>query len=166
MRQMKNLRLKEIGLIGLIVGLLIVGGFFVGNHIKMANLDPQIVMAAVTNPSPGSPGYIMDNLPIPGNYTTGTVTNKVRFKMPWPATLIGVSGICRTVGGASTMTVDVTEGGTTVLSTPLAINATTVAEAVITDTTIADEATIGITTRVSGTGTFVDPTVQLIFKRK
>ena len=164
--KLKSLQLKEIALIGLIACLVVAGGFFVGSHIKMADLDPQIVMAAVTNPSPGSPGYMMVNLPLPGSYTVATTTNKVRFKMPWPATLLGVSGVYRTGGIESTMTVDVTEAGTTCLSTPLLINSTSVTEGIITDSAIADEATIAINLVVAGSGTFLDPTVQLIFKRK
>jgi len=163
--KMKSLRIKEIGLIGLIVGVLIFGALFVGNHIKTAHLDPQILMAAVVNPSPASPGYMMVNLSIPGTQTSGgvigTKTNVSRFKMPWPATFLGVSGIYR-VGG--TISIDVTEAGSSLLSTPLVLNSTTAAEGVISDSAIADEALIGINI-VAGSLCY-DPTVQLIFKRK
>jgi hypothetical protein len=164
--KMKNLRLREIGLIGLIVALLVMGSLFVGNQIKVAKFDPRVVMAAVVNPSPASPGYMMVNLSIPGTQTSGgvigTKTNVSRFKMPWPATLLAVSGIYRT-GGA--ITVDVTENGSSVLSIPLLINSTTAAsEGVISDSAIADEALIGINI-VAGALCY-DPTVQLIFKRK
>jgi len=163
--KLKSLRFREIGLIGLIVGLLVIGGLFAGNHIKMAKLDPAILEAAVTNPSPASPGYMMVNLSIPGTQTSGgvigTKTNVSRFKMPWPATLLSVSGIYR-VGGA--ISVDVTEAGSSVLTTALVLNSTTAAEGVISDSVIADEALIGINI-VAGELCY-DPVVQLIFKRK
>jgi hypothetical protein len=163
--KLKSLKFREIGLIAMIVGLLIMGGLFVGNHIKTAQLDPRVVMAAVTNPSTASPGYMMVNLPIIATLTTGTTNNIVRFKMPWPATLLGVSGVYRAAVGANLWTVDVLEAGSSVLTVPLVINSTSVTEGVISDSTIADEATIGI--RLVGTGNSIyDPTVQLIFKRK
>ena len=162
---MKSLKFREKSLLAFIVIGLIGLGLFVGSFRQVARLDSD-VMAAVQNPSPASPGYIMNVLPITGSYTTGGITGKVRFKMPWPATLIGISGIYRSGGISSTMSVDITEGGVSCLDTPLLINSTSCSEGVITDTAIADEAMISINTLVSGTGTFVDPTLQLIFKRK
>ncbi len=120
-------------------------------------------MAAVSNPSPASPGYSMVVLSVVSDITT-TVTNLIRFKMPWPATLVGVSAIVRdqTAGGVATL--DVTEGGVSVLSSPISLSSSAVTEGTISDSAIADEATIGITLTVSS-GTWTDPTVQLNFKR-
>ncbi len=165
MKQIKSLRMKEVWLIALVLAVLIGAGFFASDHIKMAKLDPQALMAAVANPSPASPGYMMVNLPIPGTQTSngviGTKTGVIKFKMPWPATLISVSGIYR-VGGA--VTIDVTEAGSSVLSTPLVLNSTTVTEATISDSAIADESIISIDHTVPAVA--YNPTVQLIFKRK
>jgi len=170
---MKNLRgrtlVEALLLISIVIGLIALGSFL-SDFRKEANLD-NYAMADVSNPSTASPGYMMVNIPLTpnstnGNYGMGTNTNKVRFKMPWPATLLGVSGIYRTGGAPASMTIDVTEAGTTCLSTPLVINSTSASEGVITDSAIADEATIGITTVVTTGTALYDPMVQLIFKRK
>ncbi len=129
---------------------------------QASRLDNE-AMAAVSNPSPASPGYFMVVLSVTSDITA-TVTNMARFKMPWPATLIGVSAIVRnqTAGGVATL--DVTEGGVSVLSSPISLSSSAVTEGTISDSAIADEATIGITLTVSS-GTWTDPTVQLDFKR-
>lgn len=168
MRKLKGLTLVEcLILIVVIVGL--VGlGTFLSDFQKAARYDAE---AATTNPSTASTGYWTLAIPLTGTTSggalgMGTLTNKVRFKMPWPATLIGASAIYRTGGSTSGQTVDVTEAGTSVLSTPIVMNSTTVTEGTISDAAIADEAVIGITTVVTSTTAVSDPTVQLIFKRK
>jgi len=170
---MKNFRgrslIEALILISIVIALVVLGSFL-SDLRKMARID-NLAMAAVTNPTTASPGYMMVNIPLvanstEGNYGMGTKTNKVRFKMPWPATLLGVSGIYRTGGAPAGMTIDVLEAGTSCLSVPLVINSTTAAEGVITDSAIADEAMIGITTVVTTATALYDPMVQLIFKRK
>ena len=131
-----------------------------------AKLDPAILEAATTNPSPASPGYWTNVLSIPGSYTsTSVMTNIARFTAPWPATLIGFQAIAAT-SGTGTMTVNFKEAGTTVLSTPVSINTLSVAEAVISDSAIADEALMSIDLAITSGGTWTNPTIQIIWKRK
>lgn len=167
MNQIKNLRLREIGLIVLIMSFLLIGGLFVGGQIKTAKLDPVLVAQAATeNPSPGSPGYWTTILPIMGSFTsTSAMSNIVSFKSPWDATLMGFQAIAQTSGSGG-MTVNFKEAGTTVLSTPVAINTKTVAEAVVSDASIADEALMSIDLAITSGGTWKNPTVQIIWKRK
>ena len=165
---MKKVRLIQ-SLILILVMLAGAYGLIQLDHGRIvANLDPSVktAMAATTNPSPGSTGYWTNVLSIPGSYTsTGTYTNEVRFKMPWPATLLGFQAICKTTG-AGGMTANFKEAGTTVLTTPLSFKSTTVAEGVISDSSIADEATISIDLAVTGGGTWTNPTIMIIWKRK
>jgi integrin beta 8 len=80
--------------------------------------------------------------------TTGT--NKVRFRMPFAATLLAVRANVNTAPTDSTLIVDINEGGTSVLGTKLSIDAgettstTADAAATITDTALADDAVISI----------------------
>ena len=103
---------------------------------------------------------------ISGQYTAST-TAVVRFTLPYKAKLIGVSSTARASGGTSpTLTVDVKSGGTTVLSTPTAITAGTVAESVITVSTLADEASITVDLAITGTSpTWNDITILLTVVR-
>src|SRR4030043_314772 len=129
-----------------------------------AKLDPAILEAATTTPSPASPGYWTNVLCIPGSYTsTSAMTGMATFKAPWPATLIGFQAIAKT-SGTGTMTVNFKEAGTTMLSTPVSINTLTVAEAVISDTAIADEAAMSIDFAITSGGAWANPTIQIIWK--
>ena len=80
--------------------------------------------------------------------TTGTA--KVTFHMPYAFTLTGVKAGVTTAPVGSTITVDINEGGTTILSTKLTIDAsektsaTAAAAAVISDTGLASDALITI----------------------
>jgi len=81
--------------------------------------------------------------------TTGTA--KVTFRMPYAFTLTGVRASLTTAGsGTGTTTFDINEGGTTVLSTKLTIDATektsttAAAAAVISDSALADDAEITV----------------------
>ncbi len=163
MKQIRRLKLKEKWLLGSMAVMLAIVSFLVLSSRKVAVLDSE-VMAAVTNPSPGSPGYMMVNLPIPGSWTANQ-TNIVRFKMPWPATLLGFSAIVRNTGSTGAMTVDMTEAGSSVLGAAIAVHEHQVTEATISDSVIADEALVGVTFAITA-GTWSDPTVQMIFKRK
>ena len=163
---MKKMRLFQ----ALILIVLILAGIY--GLIQMdkgritAPFDPRVLMAATTNPSPASPGYWTNVLCIPGSYTsTSAMTGMATFKAPWPATLIGFQAIAKT-SGTGTMTVNFKEAGTTVLSTPVAINTLTVAEAVISDAAIADEAAMSIDFAITSGGTWTNPTIQIIWKRK
>jgi hypothetical protein len=80
--------------------------------------------------------------------TTGT--NKVRFRMPYAATLLSVRANVNTTPTGSTLIVDINEAGTSVLGTKLSIDATETSSttaasaATITDSSLADDAEISI----------------------
>lgn len=95
------------------------------------------------------------------NLTTGA--GKVAFRMPWPMTLTAVRASVATAPTGSALTVDINEGGTSILSTKLTIDAgektstTAAAPAVISDAALADDAEItididGIGSTVAGAG--------------
>ena len=166
MKQIRSLRFREKILLAMVVMMLIGAGLFVGSLRQTAVLDNE-VMAAVTNPSPGSPGYMMTVIPIAATINSTTDgTGLYRFKMPWPATLVGASAIVKTTGSGNTVTIDVTEAGTSVLSSAITANESTVTEGTISDSAIADEAVIGIDVTVSTSTNATYPAVQLNFKRK
>jgi hypothetical protein len=82
------------------------------------------------------------------NLTTGTA--KVTFRMPYAMTLSSVRASVNTAPTGSTLIVDINEGGSTILSTKLSIDAseltstTAASAAVISDTGLADDAEITI----------------------
>ncbi len=88
--------------------------------------------------------------------TTGTA--KVTFRMPFAMTLTAVRANLATASSSGTPTVDINEGGTTILSTKLTIDAneltstTAATAAVISDSALADDAEITIDIDVAGTG--------------
>jgi hypothetical protein len=77
-------------------------------------------------------------------------TNRVRFRMPFAATLLAVRASVNTAPTGSTLVVDINEGGTSVLGTKLSIDATefssttAASAATITDSSLADDAEISI----------------------
>jgi hypothetical protein len=80
--------------------------------------------------------------------TTGTA--KATFRMPYAFTLTAVRASVTTAPTGSTLVIDINEGGTSILSTKLSIDAsektstTAATPAVISDTSIADDAEITI----------------------
>lgn len=76
--------------------------------------------------------------------TTGTA--KLTFRMPFAMTLTGVKAEVTTAPTGSTLIIDINEGGTTILSTKLSIDATektsatAATAAVISDTSLANDA--------------------------
>lgn len=80
--------------------------------------------------------------------TTGTA--KATFRMPYAFTLTGVRASVTTAPTGAVLTVDINEGGTTILSTKLTIDATektsttAATPPVISDTALADDAEITI----------------------
>jgi hypothetical protein len=81
--------------------------------------------------------------------TTGT--GKITFRMPYAMTVTGVRASVTTAqGSGSTLTVDINEAGTTILSTKLTIDnsektsTTAASAAVISDTALADDAEITV----------------------
>lgn len=88
--------------------------------------------------------------------TTGTA--KVTFRMPFAFTLTEVRASLATASSSGTPTFDINEGGTTILSTKLTIDAnektstTAATPAVISDTSLADDAEMTIDVDTAGTG--------------
>lgn len=88
--------------------------------------------------------------------TTGTA--KKTFRMPFAFTLTSVRANLSTASSSGLPTIDINEGGTTILSTKLTIDAnektstTAATAAVISDTSLADDAEITIDVDVAGTG--------------
>lgn len=88
--------------------------------------------------------------------TTGTA--KLTFRMPHAMTVTEVRANLNTASSSGTPTVDINEGGTTILSTKLTIDSgettstTAATPAVISDANLADDAEITIDIDVAGTG--------------
>lgn len=88
--------------------------------------------------------------------TTGTA--KTTFRMPHSMTVTAVRASLTTVSSSGTPTFDINDGGTTILSTKLTIDAsektstTAATPAVISDPDLADDAEITIDVDVAGTG--------------
>lgn len=88
--------------------------------------------------------------------TTGTA--KVTFRMPHAMTVSAVRASVNTVSSSGVVTVDINEGGTTILSTKLNIDAsektslTAATPPVISDSALADDAEITIDIDAAGTG--------------
>ena len=89
--------------------------------------------------------------------TTGTA--KATFRMPYALTVTGVRANVNTAPVGSTIIVDINDGGTTILSTKLTIDAsekpstTAAVPPVISDTALADVAEITIDIDQIGSGT-------------
>jgi hypothetical protein len=106
-----------------------------------------------------------DNLPVTIGIAVGdetstitTGTAKTTFRMPHAMTVTAVRASLTTESSSGTPTVDINEGGTTILSTKLTIDAnektstTAATPAVISDSALADDAEITIDIDVAGTG--------------
>lgn len=142
----------------------IVESIVAGSGISVNNADPANPVVSATGGGGG--GSTTTAIPIAVSdettaLTTGTA--KVTFRMPFAFTLTGVRASVTTAPTGSVLTVDINEGGASILSTKLTIDAgektsTTAATApVISDTALADDAefTIDIDTvgsTVAGAG--------------
>lgn len=88
--------------------------------------------------------------------TTGTA--KVTFRMPFAMTLTSVRASLTTASSSGLPTINIKENGTTILSTKITIDATeltsqtAVTAPVISDSALADDASITIDIDVAGTG--------------
>jgi len=135
----------------------------------IANLAPQTITSvngatgAVIVPHPIGVACSDETTAI----TTGTA--KATFRMPHAFTVTGVRASLSTAQtSGSIFTVDINEGGTTILSTKLTIDngektsATAATAAVISDTTLADDAEITIDVDQVGDGTAKGLKVWLI----
>ncbi len=123
--------------------------------------------AATTNFSPSSPGVYVVPFLISGQ-RTATATTVIAFDLPFPSTLVSVQATARVSGGTSpTLTVDVLEDGTSVLSSAISVTAGTVSFGTVSDAAIADEATVTIDLAIGGSSpTWDDISVVLILLRK
>lgn len=126
---------------------------------------PLPALAATTN-YPPSAAVLVVPFHLSGQYTA-TATGVVKFKLPFKAKVLSVQANARASGGTTpTLTVDVLNGSTSMLSAPISITAGTVAEGTITTATHADESTINVNLAITGTSpTWNDITVVLTVLR-
>jgi hypothetical protein len=120
--------------------------------------------AATTNVSVQAPDVVAFPFLVAGQ-RTATQTAVVRFKLPFPAQVLGVSATARVSGGTTpTLTIDVMDDGVSVLTTPVTVTGGAVAEASLDSTkiTIGDESVITINTAIGGTSPTWDDICVLI----
>lgn len=118
-----------------------------GSGITVDNTDPAnpVVTATASAPTTAIPIAVSDESTA---LTTGPA--KVTFRMPFGFTLTGLRGSLTTAPTGSVLTVDINEGGTSILSTKLTIDAgektsvTAATAPVISNSTLADDAEITI----------------------
>ena len=112
---------------------------------------PTTVSAETKNYSEVVTGVQIISMPIMGQYTS-TRTGLITFQIPFKAKVLGVSAKARASSGTTpTLSVDIKEDGVSILSTPLWLTSTSVSEATISDTTLADESTITLDLAIGGT---------------
>ena len=110
-----------------------------------------LAFAATTNYSVAVPGVVLLPIHLPGQYTADEASTAA-YKLPFAATVVGVSATCRASGGTTpTLGIDINEDGTTILSADISVTAGAVAEGTLADTALADEATITVDFDVGGT---------------
>lgn len=109
----------------------------------------------------GAPRLITETLVIAVSDETTAITTgtaKVTFRMPWAMTVTSVRASLTTASSSGTPTIDINEGGTSILSTKLTIDAnektstTAATAAVISDSLLADDAEMTIDIDTAGTG--------------
>ena len=117
--------------------------------VSVVTLDAA--RAATQNLSVATPGVVLLPVHIQGQHTA-SVTAAARIKLPFPAKVLGVTAAARASGGTSpTLTVDVLDDGTSVLSAPISVTAGAVAEGTVTSTAIADESVVTVNLAIGGT---------------
>ena len=123
------------------------------------------LFAATPNPSPASPGYYMMTLHF-DSQLTATVADKAQWKQPWPSELVAIKCSGRAFGGTSPTFTWTLQEGAGAAATCAPTTAATEVEGTITDSAIADEASMTLDYASAGTSpTADDMTVILIFKR-
>lgn len=123
--------------------------------------------AATSNPSPASPGYTPMVIPIMGSYSSAH-TGIVKWKAPAGYRLMHASATARESSGTNpTLTVNLKQASTALFTTPVAVTAGSIADAVLTAAPkIPDEATVSIDLATGGTDpVWRDITVFLLLKR-
>jgi len=113
------------------------------------------------------PGVVTIPIQLSGQYTTNT-TAVARFAMPFKARVIGVSASARASGGTSpTLTVDLQDDGTSVLSAPVGVTAGSVSEGTIANPLVADESVMTVNLAIGGTSpTWDDITILITVVRQ
>lgn len=129
--------------------------------IADANVTAAKLASAAVTAAKIAAGAIVDVIivSVVGETTTLTTgTAKRTFRMPYGFVLTAVRASLTTVSSSGTPTVDINEGGTSILSTKLTIDAnektstTAATAAVISDAALADDAEITVDIDVAGTG--------------
>jgi hypothetical protein len=123
--------------------------------------------AATPNPSPSSVGYQTVVIPVLGTYSSTSIT-PVSFKIPFRYRVLSASATARAVTGTNpTLTVDVKSAGTSVFSSPVAVTAGSIADAVLSASPLlTDEGTISVILAAGGTAPkWKDVTILLALKR-
>jgi len=129
---------------------------------------PGISKAATTNYSEVITGIQI--VPLTFSRTITATATPITFRIPFKAQVIGVSAhakVLDSADGNETYTVDIKEGGTSILSSALSLAAqNTLYEAAVSDTSIADEATVTVVVTLGGTTpSLTDLTVLLTIRR-
>lgn len=118
--------------------------------IAMLALFLPPAMAATPNYSQAVAGVEVIPIQLSGQYTAN-VTAVTRFALPFPARVVGVSASARASGGTSpTLTVDLLDDGTSILSSPVSVTAGSVAEATISTAAVADESVMTVNLAIGG----------------
>ena len=119
--------------------------------LAWALVAPAPELRAATPNYPLGVGVEMITFHVSGQYTA-TTAGVVKFLMPFKAKLLGFSANARASGGTSpTLTVDLKQGATSMLTAPVSLTAATPAEATLASTAIADESTISMDFAITGT---------------
>lgn len=128
-----------------------VGGIFVDSStidFTYSDATPSITASVIASAVKPTESLIIACSDETTAITTGTA--KVTFRMPYAFTLSAVRASVTTAPTGSTIIIDINEGGATILSTKLSIDAsektstTAASAAVISDTSLADDAEITI----------------------
>lgn len=140
---------------------------FISAVILSLAIFSATVFAATPNYSPAVPGVVVIPVQLSGQYTTST-TAVSRFALPFAARVVGVSASARASGGTTpTLTVDVLDDGTTLLSAPVSVTAGAVAEGTVSVPVVADESVVTLNLAIGGTTpTWDDITVFLTVVRQ
>lgn len=118
--------------------------------------------AATPNYSVAVPGVQVIPIQLSGQYTTN-VTAVARFQLPFPARVIGVSASARASGGTTpTLTVDVLDDGTSVVSSAVSVTAGSVSEGTVANAAVADESVITVDLAIGGTSPTWDDITVLV----
>lgn len=106
---------------------------------------------STTVPPPSTPGVLV--LPFQCGTVSADATAAVRFKLPFPAKVLGFSTAARSKADPdNTLTANLKAAGTTLLSAPVAVAAGSTTEAAIAGTgRIADEGEVTVDLDIAGT---------------